>query len=70
MIYLVANQPRCLQEWPAGLLQSRSEDFLVDSVNLKSEQGSKGGAYERDFERPHKSHSHCAPCQVYPEALQ
>ena len=45
MVYLAANLPRPLQAWPAGLLQPGSEDFLVDSVNLKSDEGSKGEAY-------------------------
>ena len=45
MVYLVANPPRPLQAWPAGLLQPRREDFLVDNVNLGSEEGSNGGAY-------------------------
>ena len=41
--HLVANQGRCPQAWPA--LQPGSEEFLADSVNLKSEEGSKGGTY-------------------------
>ena len=51
------NGPSCSKlaslstRMPAGLLQYGSEDFLVDSVKLKSEQGSKGGAYKRDCEK-------------------
>ena len=35
MAHLVANQHRCPQSLPA--LHPESEDFLADSVNLKSE---------------------------------